>query len=88
MCIYSRRPENSLTLINDILDLSKVEAGQMTLEETSFDLNELMERLGDVMAVRAHEKSLELSMFIADDVRLNRIGDPVRLRQIPRQPCG
>ena len=82
MHIFKAAGENLLTLINDILDLSKVEAGQMTLEETSFDLNELMERLGDVMAVRAHEKSLELSILIAGDVRLSRVGDPVRLRQI------
>jgi len=80
--IFKSAGENLLALINDILDLSKVEAGQMTIEKTDFDLNELMERIGDMMAVRAQTKGLELSIFIAADVPLRRIGDPARLRQI------
>ena len=80
--VFKNAGENLLTLINDILDLSKVEAGQMAIEKTGFDLNELMERIGDVMAVRAHTKGLELSGFVAGNVGVQRIGDPARLRQI------
>jgi two-component system, sensor histidine kinase and response regulator len=80
--IFKNAGENLLTLINDILDLSKVEAGQMSIEKTDFDLNELMESIGDMLAVRAQKKGLELSILIAGNVHIHRIGDPARLRQI------
>ncbi|MDD5094655.1 MAG: PAS domain S-box protein [Dehalococcoidia bacterium] len=74
--------ENLLGVINDILDISKVEAGHLELEKTDFDFRELLESLGDVMAVRAHGKSIELTQYIAPDVPTALIGDPTRLRQI------
>ena len=71
-----------LDLINDILDLAKVESGRLTMESANFDLEELIEKVGEAMAVRAHEKALELAVYAAPDVPLQLIGDPLRLRQI------
>jgi PAS domain S-box-containing protein len=74
--------ENLLNIINDILDISKVEAGRVQLETTGFDLNEMIENICEVMAIRAHEKGLELTCNIMPDVPTSLLGDPVRLRQI------
>ena len=74
--------ENLLGLINDILDISKVEAGHVHLEHIAFDLGELVERIGDIISVRAHKKGLELTCHIALDVPMNLMGDPVRLHQV------
>jgi two-component system sensor histidine kinase/response regulator len=79
--VFRDAGENLLGLINDILDLSKVESGQVQLEVTDFDLLDVVERTCDVMALRAHEKNLELVCHLPSDVPLNLIGDPVRVRQ-------
>ncbi len=74
--------DSLLTLINDILDFSKIEAGKLDLEETIFGLRE---RVGDVMkslALRAHDKGLELAWRIHPDVPDALLGDPARLGQI------
>lgn len=71
-----------LRLINDILDLAKVESGRLTLEEVDFDLDDLMGKVGEALAVRAHEKGLELVGHIAPDVPIKLVGDPLRLRQV------
>jgi two-component system sensor histidine kinase/response regulator len=71
-----------LSLINDILDLSKIEAGDVELEETDFDLGELIEGTCDVMAVRARKKNIEFLSRIEPNVPVNLIGDPSRLRQV------
>jgi two-component system sensor histidine kinase/response regulator len=71
-----------LSLINDILDLSKIESGDVKLEEIDFDLAELVEGTCDVMAIRAHKKNIEFLIRIEPDVPVNLIGDPTRLRQI------
>jgi PAS domain S-box-containing protein len=80
--IFRRAGDNLLSLINDILDLSKVEASQLELERTGFDLNELMEKVTEMLAVRAHEKFLELACHIAPEVPPYLVGDPTRLRQV------
>lgn len=80
--IFTRAGENLLTLISDILDLSKVEAGKLDLEETDFDLNDILEKVVEILGLRAHTKGLELSYYIAPDVPVCLIGDPNRLRQI------
>lgn len=74
--------ENLLSIINDILDISKVESGHLELEEIGFDLVELIDKTCEIMAVRAHEKKIELGHYIAPDVPLKLKGDPNRLRQI------
>lgn len=71
-----------LDLINDILDLAKIESGRLTLEHANFDLDDLVDKIGEMMAVRAHEKRLELATRIAPDVPLGLVGDPLRVRQI------
>ncbi len=74
--------ETLLTLINDILDLSKIEAGKMDLEILDFDLHTLLEDFATSMAVRAHEKGLELTCDALPGVPVLLRGDPGRLRQI------
>jgi len=71
-----------LTIINDILDFSKVEAGKLELEAIDFDLRTTLENAMDPLAVKAHEKGLELICRIKPDVPTRLKGDPVRLRQI------
>ncbi|HEV2678215.1 MAG TPA: response regulator [Aliidongia sp.] len=71
-----------LDLINDILDLSKLEAGRLELETIDFDLTEVIEGPIELMAPRAREKGLELSCFIDAAARQVVRGDPTRLRQI------
>jgi signal transduction histidine kinase/CheY-like chemotaxis protein len=80
--IFRRGGENLLNLLNDILDLSKVEAGHLELENVEFDLAEVLEKAAEIIAVRAHAKGLELSCRIAPDVPLRLKGDPDRLRQV------
>lgn len=71
-----------LILINDILDLSKVEAGQFTLEAIPFNMHELLSTSIDLFAKRARDKGIDLRYRMSPDVPMNVIGDPHRLRQI------
>ena len=71
-----------LDLINDILDLSKLEAERLELETIDFDLVDVIEGPVELMAPRAREKDLELSCFIGAEARRVVRGDPTRLRQI------
>ncbi|MCX5815944.1 MAG: PAS domain S-box protein [Proteobacteria bacterium] len=80
--VFRDAGENLLGLINDILDLSKVEAGQVHLEVMDFDLVDIIERTCDVMALRTHEKNLELVYRVFPDVPTHLTGDPTRLRQV------
>jgi len=80
--IIRRAGDNLLNLINDILDLSKVEASQLELEQTRFSLTELLEKVTEMVAVRAQEKGLELVFGVAPDVSVNLVGDPTRLMQV------
>ena len=74
--------DSLLTIINDILDFSKIESGKLELEEIDFDLRTTLENATDMLAVRAHDKGLELTCHIKPDVRTALAGDPSRLRQI------
>jgi PAS domain S-box-containing protein len=80
--IFRRAGDNLLHLINDILDLSKVEASQLELERTGFSLSDLLEKVIEIVAVRAAEKRLDLACDVAPDAALDVIGDPTRLRQV------
>jgi two-component system, sensor histidine kinase and response regulator len=71
-----------LTFINDILDISKLEAGQFSLDLRPFELAELLDGVMDTMAVAATRKGIELGASFARDVPATVVGDPVRLRQI------
>src|SRR6478735_6074533 len=80
--IFRRAGDNLLHLINDILDLSKVEASQLELERTRFSLNDLLGKVIKMVAVRAGEKGLALVCEVAPDVPTVLVGDPTRLRQV------
>ena len=80
--IFRRSGDNLLNLINDILDLSKVEALQLDLERTGFLLSDHLEKVIEMVAPRAQEKKLTLTCAIAPGVNNDLIGDPTRLRQV------
>jgi signal transduction histidine kinase/DNA-binding response OmpR family regulator len=71
-----------LSIINDILDLSKIEAGKMDVEHQPFDLRECVESALDLTAGRAIEKGLDIAYIIDDDVPAGIKSDVTRLRQI------
>ncbi|MDD8013711.1 MAG: ATP-binding protein, partial [Acidobacteriota bacterium] len=71
-----------LSLINDILDFSKIEADKLELETIDFDLRATIEDVAELLAVRAHEKSLEFVCRVDPEVHTFLSGDPGRLRQI------
>lgn len=71
-----------LTIISDILDFSKVEAGALELERTPTDLVETIESSVELVASKAAEKDIELACRINPDVPAGILGDPVRLKQV------
>lgn len=71
-----------LGIINDILDLSKIEAGKMIVEHTDFALEQVLDNVTNLIAERAASKGLELIIDVAEDVPANLIGDPLRLEQV------
>ncbi|NDV26788.1 transporter substrate-binding domain-containing protein [Desulfovibrio sp. JC010] len=73
---------NLLGIINDILDFSKIEAGKMDMESIPFRLDETMDNLANVVAVKAEEKGLEVLFHVSPDVPNDLIGDPLRLGQV------
>lgn len=80
--IFRRSGDNLLNLINDILDLSKVEASQLDLEQTGFSLSDHLEKTIEMIAPRAQEKGLVLDCVIAPGFSNDLVGDPTRLRQV------
>jgi PAS domain S-box-containing protein len=71
-----------LELINDILDLAKIESGRLSLEQTTFQLEGLLDKIVESLAARAHGKGLELIARAVPETPQNLVGDPLRLRQI------
>ncbi|SMP50205.1 PAS domain S-box-containing protein [Desulfonatronum zhilinae] len=71
-----------LGLINDILDLTKVESGKLELEVVPFDLAQILDELTSIMAHRARGKQLSLSCSLTPDVPPSLLGDSLRLRQV------
>ena len=74
--------DSLLSLINDILDLSRMEAGKLELENLEFDIHVAVEETIDVLAIRTHEKGLEFTFFIDPSVPHLLRGDPGRIRQV------
>jgi len=71
-----------LDLINDVLDLSKIEAGKLDLDPEKTDLVELCEQIMDIVKYRAHEKGLELLLNISADLPRYIVADRLRLKQV------
>lgn len=71
-----------LDIVNDILDFSKVEAGKIQLELCDLDLVQVVEGAAELLAEKAHQKSLSLMTFIQPQLERSLRGDPTRLRQI------
>ncbi|SDU18099.1 response regulator [Geopseudomonas guangdongensis] len=80
--IAQRSGEMLLALLNDILDVSKVDAGHLELESVAFDLNEVVEHTAKLLAARAHQKRLELIIEVEPGLPRHVLGDPLRLRQV------
>ena len=74
--------ESLLKIINDILDFSKIEAGKMELERRVFDLRGCLEESLDLLAMRAHDRTLDLAYEVADVIPAQLEGDEQRLRQV------
>ncbi|MCW7752668.1 response regulator [Desulfobotulus sp. H1] len=74
--------DSLLRIINDILDFSKIEAGHMEMEAVAFRMDEILTRLANQTALKAHEKNLELIFITNPEIPSQCVGDPLRLGQI------
>ncbi|MBY5921782.1 PAS domain S-box protein [Ferrimonas balearica] len=74
--------QSLLGIINDVLDYSKIEAGKLDLEEEPFALDELLEQLSDLFAVKAKEKNIELLFAVEPGVPARVVGDRLRMGQV------
>jgi two-component system, sensor histidine kinase and response regulator len=77
-----RCAQSLLDLLNDVLDLAKVEAGRVTLEHIAFDPRQVVESVGAVLGPRAAERGIELVCRVAGSMPTQVYGDPARLRQV------
>ncbi len=80
--IFCKAGEVLMALINDILDLSKIEAGEVTIENIPFDLEKLLLDIQDIMKPRALDKRIEYSFSLSPQISPFLMGDPTKLRQI------
>jgi PAS domain S-box-containing protein len=74
--------ESLMDLLNDILDLSKIEAHKLSLESVDFNIRDTLDETVSLLAIRAAEKGLELACHVSTDTPQRVVGDPTRLRQI------
>ncbi|MFV0423505.1 ATP-binding protein [Oleidesulfovibrio sp.] len=82
MNILQSSGESLLRLINDILDLTRVEGGQLKLDKAPFNLHNVVYHVRDMLAVQARNKNLLFAATIAPGVRINHMGDAQRLQQV------
>lgn len=82
LSIITRSGNHLLSLINDVLDLSKIEAGKISLQESNFDLFDLLISIEQMLRLRAESKGLKLRMDLAAELPRYIIGDPNKLRQV------
>ncbi len=80
--IIATSADTLLQLLNDILDFSKIEAGHLELDPTPFKLRDCLNDAAHMLAVRAQQKGLELTVRVAPNVPNDLVGDAMRLRQI------
>ncbi|WP_313952128.1 ATP-binding protein [Accumulibacter sp.] len=74
--------EHLLSIINDILDFSKIEAGKLDIENTEFNLRQLIEDVGELFSTPAQAKGVQIACSVAGELPVAVKGDPLRLRQI------
>ncbi|MDN4051978.1 response regulator [Massilia sp. YIM B02763] len=74
--------EHLLGIINDILDFSKIEAGRMTVDRVAFELDEMLEHLASITAIKTDSKRVELIFSVPRGVPPRLVGDPLRLGQV------
>ncbi len=74
--------EQLLSVVDDILDFSRIEAGKLALEQSAFDLRAAIRQAHDILMLRAQEKGLHMALHIAPDVPQAVVGDITRLRQV------
>ncbi len=77
-----RSGESLLNILNDILDMSKIEAGKLELEAVPFSPMELAERVEDLHNLKAEEKGLDFEVLVSSGAEAARIGDPFRVQQV------
>lgn len=82
VAIVQRSSEHLLGLINDVLEVSKIEAGRASLNPRNFDLHHMMEGLQEMFALRAEKKDIVLQMTLASDIPRYVNGDEGKLRQV------
>jgi PAS domain S-box-containing protein len=80
--VFRRAGANLLTLIDDLLDLAKIEADNFEPESVEFNLEEILEQSVELMSAKARAKKLSLMLRIAQGTHLSLLGDPTRLRQV------
>ena len=78
--------QSLLAVLNDVLDLSKIEAGELRLETSAFSLRRLLKDSESLFAAQAHHKGLNFSLSAPAEVPTGVQGDPLRLRGLA-QPC-
>ncbi|MGR9014756.1 MAG: PAS domain S-box protein, partial [Gammaproteobacteria bacterium] len=71
-----------LGILNDILDLSKIESGRLEIERIEFDPTVMLQNVSDLFIVKAEEQGLEIFLDVSPDIPLTVLGDPLRIRQI------
>lgn len=71
-----------LRILNDVLDFSKIEAGKLDIEETEFDLRDVLEEVAELLAISAFDKGVELACLVSESVPSPVCGDPTRIRQV------
>jgi CheY-like chemotaxis protein/nitrogen-specific signal transduction histidine kinase len=74
--------DSLLVIINDILDLSKIEAGKIVIEQIDFSVREMMQSVRDMLMLKAEEKRVELRIVTDDTIPRMLVGDPTRLNQV------
>lgn len=74
--------DNLLVIINDILDLSRIEAGKIVIESTDFELKEVLNSVQDMLILKAEEKQISLKYTLEESIPRRLVGDPSRLNQI------
>jgi signal transduction histidine kinase/CheY-like chemotaxis protein len=80
--VFKKAGDALLSLVNDILDLSKIEANQLVLETIPFNVMDMIEEVAEIYALKASDKNIEIIPHIDAEVNVYRVGDPGRLKQI------